>query len=636
MKSMSKSIRIIFAAFILSSLASVSPSTSMLHAQEAKPRVAVIPVSIADKNNIQLNIISDRVTETAGLILRFMNEYEYVKDPVPLSGYSREEMLAYCTREKIDNLVYGRAVQEIDDSYTIEMSVFSREAEETTTTRKEKAESALDIFSTTDRITFSLIEGFSGRHIAFGSIAITFASDKGSFIPFIDGEEFPADTDTFRQVLTGDRTVQIKQNRMTGTYVIHTEKITVKEGAESSISLVIPYLLEDEQEVLSEFDKIIEKNRDKLSRKDKVTDAYNKIDSLLIDTPYNLSLSELRDKYRNERAAWEAELAAKPVLDKREIIIGFHAGAGISNVKEAWENDSENPYDVDEINSQNNLGPTAGFFLEYQLLNNISLQAEYNRNEKVYYKEDDGTTHYIKTTEIPLMLKYMIKTDIGRFAILMGAAYHNIYDEGNMIMPELADAYLTEDGIGPVAGIEYSYKINRHVFNLGIRASSINVLEYTAVEGEGDFRLDSSTVEFLVGYGYNFGGKGNKVQTEESREKWLFPVHAGFMYMQDSDSPYSPLVEAGFLYRFTETKYFGLTGFALSEGGGPLLTMAWTKDPDRVINSIGFIIMPMQDMIIGAGGYNFAWKRFSIGAIFGGPLDDVQHIAYGLAAGYYF
>lgn len=124
MKSMSKSIRIIFAAFILSSLASVSPSTSMLHAQEAKPRVAVIPVSIADKNNIQLNIISDRVTETAGLILRFMNEYEYVKDPVPLSGYSREEMLAYCTREKIDNLVYGRAVQEIDDSYTIEMSVY--------------------------------------------------------------------------------------------------------------------------------------------------------------------------------------------------------------------------------------------------------------------------------------------------------------------------------------------------------------------------------------------------------------------------------------------------------------------------------------------------------------------------------
>ena len=293
-------LKFLFTVLILSALAAASPYPAMLEAQEAKPRVAVIPVLIADKSNIQLNIISNRVTETAGLILRFMNEYEFVKDPAPLSGYSQEEMLAYCTREKIDNLVYGKAIQERDESFTIEMSVFSRETGDTTTTRKEKAESALDIFSTTDRITFSLIEGFSGRHIAFGSIAITFASDKGSFIPFIDGEEFPADTDSFRQVLTGERTIQIKQNRMTGTYVIHTEKITVREGVESRISLIVPYLLEDELEILSDFDKIIEKNRDKTSRKDKVVDAYNKIDSLLSDTPYNLRLSELRDKYRTE------------------------------------------------------------------------------------------------------------------------------------------------------------------------------------------------------------------------------------------------------------------------------------------------------------------------------------------------
>ncbi len=626
-------------------------------AQEAKPRVAVIPVEIRDRDNIQLNVISDRVTETSGLILRFMNEYEYVKNPPSLSEFDNASLLDYCARVKIDNLVYGRAIQEKDESFTIEMSVFSREKESTTITKTGKAETALDIFDTADRITFSLIEGFSGRHIAFGSVAITLTADQGSFIPVIDMIEYPENTSLFTQVLTGERTIEIRQKRMTETVTIHTEKIMVREGVKSEIALEIPYLIESEKEILSDYDKIIKNNRDKTGKREKVIDAYNKIDSLLADTPYNTALAKLRERYMKERQEWETAAANAPKKEKREFIAGVHAGASLSSLSERYgEDESKNPADLDEINSQNNLSPSGGFFLEIQLLDNIYLQTEYNSKEYVFFK-DEGITHSVNVNEFPFLLKYMLKTDAGRFSLLMGAAYRQLSGSGffdnAMDMSDISNFSLYESGITGIFGFEYSYKINRHILNMGIRLSSTGLTDYTAYDSAedwyNDYRLDSGTVEVLLGYGYNLGGSG-EIATGDNRKKWLFPAAFGLMFFnegedeneeenenEDSGSTY-PMAMGGALLAITDSFYLGITLFGFQQGGGPLVTFAWTKDPEMFINSCGFIVMPIGGATIAAGMYSISIKRFTVGAIIAGPVsgDDGGDIVYGLLMGYYF
>ena len=253
----------------------------------------------------------------------------------------------------------------------------------------------------------------------------------------------------------------------------------------------------------------------------------------------------------------------------------------------------------------------------------------------------------MKTTEIPLMLKYMYKTDIGRFGILLGLFYRDTYERGGGmeeagdLIPNINYYDLADDTIGMLAGLEYSLKINRHVFSLGLRVSSASLLEYgyydSSEDDDGDFNLSTFTSEILIGYGYNLGGKGDKVQTDENREKWLFPVQTGILSIPSDDNrELSLTIDAGLLYKFTETGYFGLSVLGFSEGAFPLFTAAWTKDPDTIIHSLGFIVVPIQGMTIAAFKYSYAWKRFSIGTMIAGEVADLSNLAYGISAGYYF
>lgn len=341
-------------------------------------------------------------------------------------------------------------------------------------------------------------------------------------------------------------------------------------------------------------------------------------------------------------------MAKIPPLDRREIIAGIHGGIANSWIRDQWNDSGTGLVNTDEINSENHPSPSAGFFLEYQMFNNVYLQLEYNNKEYVYYK-DDWATHYIKIWEIPVLLKYMLKTKAGRFSILMGAAYRSIYETGGffedgMDMTEITEFSLRQDGVTPMFGFEYSHKINRHIFNLGMRFSSTSILEYyyhdVAENWDYDAKLVSDNIEFLAGYGYNFGGSGDNIQTEESRFRWLFPVHAGYLFYGgggDDETKGSGMAAGGILYSFQGNVYFGITGFGFQEGGGPLVTVAWSRDPDNIINSFGFVVLPIGDETIAAGMYSLAFKRVSMGILFAGAIGGTaDNSVLGITAGYYF
>lgn len=619
-------------------------------AQTQKPRVAVLPPEAADSSNIQLQVISERVTETAMLALRFIDEYELVKDLAAVSGYDKEVLRRYCEKEGIDSLVYGKTEEAAGGSFLIEMSVYNRETESVSLTRKETAETVLDIFDAADRITLSLIEGFSGRHIAFGSIALGFAGDRGSFIPSIDGEEYPADTFSFPKVLTGERTVTIKQKRMFETVTIYSEKITVNEGMISEVKLDVPYLLESEQAAISEQEKIIERHSENRRRRDQVEKAYGTIDAFLEDTSYNESLAELREKYRAEQSAWKEMIASQPEKEKREVILGLHGGVSVSMLNSSGidgDTDAAIYPDTDLWNSQANNAPVAGFDLQIQLFENLYLQMEYNKKQLVFYK-DDIDEHYLMIDEIPVMLKYMFKSGNSRLSLLMGFSFSTVTEYSGLFeygeeLPGINDFSFTDkNAFGSTFGIEYSHKINRHILSAALRVTSTKYVDYyiqnEETSSDADVNLRADTLEATLGYGYNFGGSGN-TGTDESRKKWLLPAHAGYFFpsAKGDGEDGSPVLTGGILYGLSDNFYLGMTVLGFREGGAPMLSAAWTKDRDKFINNVSAMVLPMFDETVILGSYGIGYNSLGFAVAAGGPLTSfLSDGIWGFLIGYYF
>ena len=621
-------------------------------ASDAKPTVTVMPLSVSEPDNVELNIISQRTTETAQLILKFMDEYEFVKNTSSQpESYTAETLTLWCEKEKIDNIVFGRAYSGGGDTYLIEMSVFNRETESSTFSKTVTAESALEILESADRITFSLIEGFSGRHIAFGTVTLKPSGPEGDFLPFIDGEEYPANTTRFGKVLTGERKIEIYQQRMLGPRLIHSEDITVADEKETLVTIAIPWLLPEEEAEIAKSERVIEKNRAAIRQYEKVEKAYDSIDQLLSDTEYNRSLQEVREKYRQERALWKKEIDEIAASARREFIIGLKGGVNNSFIFNRNRDDDEyssTPHYNEDWNDEAFLGPVIGATLQLQVTDRFYLQTECNYLTLHFFEDrENDFDNFLEVIEVPVMVKYMRKTGIGRFSALIGPSFlfiinkHGFFDyveDDPLNYPYLS---YRNPAFGFTFGLEYGFKIGNHVFSADARFLSANLMSFTYNDPFDnnfiDFEPGTNTIMASVGYGYNFGGSGELHRPGE-KSRWLLPAGMGIIFDTSKSSHNTfPAASAGALYGITDSVYLGITGLGIAEtGGGAMITAALAKDPDRLINSISFFIMPMKDTVVWMSGYNIAIKRFMLGTVAGGDLRDFSHFSAGFMAGYYF
>ena len=617
-----------------------------------KPRIAVKQLTVTDPENVQLKVISDRVTGSTELVLKFMNQYE-LETSEEIAGIddTAGSMLDYCNSKNIDNLVYGKTYIGSDYSFVIEMSVFSREKEQTVLTKIGRAETALDIFEASDSLTAAIIEEFSGMHIAFGKIHLENTGVEGSFFPYIDGEPFNKDSANIDNLLIGKRTVEIRQVRMTGETVIHTEEVIIRENSITDVSFEIPHLLPAETEIIKDYDKIIEKNWDRLKRKDKVARAFNELDSIFTNADYNLTLLELREKYRNRRAEWEANLVELSKQGTREFIIGAAMGVNIGDItKRNYDDENtkeDSPYDpIDEYkwNDEKHPSPVFGVNIQYQLFRNLYLQTEFNYKE-IFYQKGTDFDNYIKIMEIPVLLKLTKQFNNHRLSMYMGPGFFKVDKAGGLFDYKFDPADFThvdvrDQDIEMIMGLEYGYKKGRHVLTAGLRYTNMNILEYSFFDVDDgkdyDQMLASSTFELLLGYGYNLGGSGEIVK-EEDKDKWLFPAETGLMFsLRDEEDNTQIYAGGGALRKIAGNFYGGLKLVVFQEGGAPMLSVAHTKDPDKLIHNYSVLVFPMFDMLVGAFHYSIAINRFSLSAFAGGPLEKITDMGIGIGAGYFF
>ena len=620
-------------------------------ATTVKPRITVRKLAVSDPDNIQLQVISERITDNTELILKFMNEYEFdTSSEIASVEITDRSMLEYCNTNNIDNIVYGKTYIGSDNSFVIEMSVFSREKEQTALTRIGRAETALDVFEASDSLTAAIIEEFSGVHIAFGKIKLNNMGAKGSFIPYIDGEPFAENSSTVENLLIGKRTVDIRQTRMLGETSIFTGEVTVKENITAEVSFEIPHLLPAESEVIEDYNKTIDRNYNKLKRKEKVIKAFNEVDSVLSDTPWNTGLSELREEYRKKRAEYEANLAELAKRGRREFIIGASAGITIPQItKSEGDNGKDNsnydPIDEDAWNDERYFSFSFGANLQYQIYNSLYIQTEFNYKDLSFY-DFEGIDNYMEIIEIPVLLKLLKQFDKHRFAMYAGPTFCHVTQAygllDNNVSPTVFDNLdVNEDFIGMVMGLEYGLKTGRHILTVGLRYSTMELFNYAFYDADDGRSYDGKVIaavpEIILGYGYNLGGSG-KTEKEENRNNWLFPAEAGLMIMLgDDENNTVPYAGGGALRRFGENIYLGLKAIVFEENGAPMLSIAYTKDPDKIIHNASVIVLPMMEEVIGAFHYSFVFHKINLSAFLGGPLDSgINDMAVGFGAGCYF
>ncbi len=227
-------------------------------------RVAVLPLT-SPMDDPRFDSVCSAIYDTVLLTLKLLGKYDVIED-TGIEQFSEESILLYAEREQVDNIIFGNVIEENDGSILIKMSVWDRQDKEIVLGVSEKAEMLFDIFDASDRIVVSLIEGFSGRHIGYGSIYFEPEGAEGSYTIEMNGMFAGRNSREIRKVLIGDYQLSVKQNRLLGSYTLYSDSIEVIEGSATTVPFTVPAVTEKEAEFFNTLDREIVQSWTDLSK----------------------------------------------------------------------------------------------------------------------------------------------------------------------------------------------------------------------------------------------------------------------------------------------------------------------------------------------------------------------------------
>ncbi|MCL2706095.1 MAG: hypothetical protein FWE72_07810, partial [Spirochaetaceae bacterium] len=183
------------------------------------PKISVFPLENKEKD-MQIDIISSNIQKTVEFNLKMINKYNIIQNSV--TNYSSDSLWLsnYCEKNKIDDLLFGKALVKPDGSILIEMSVFNRQKSAISFTKSETAATVLDIFGAADKLAIEMMHSFSGMHLGFGAVRFINSGEKGPYSVYIDTVSIGENIDNLSTVLNGPRKVVITQVRMFGEEIL--------------------------------------------------------------------------------------------------------------------------------------------------------------------------------------------------------------------------------------------------------------------------------------------------------------------------------------------------------------------------------------------------------------------------------
>ncbi len=244
------------------------------------------------------DIICNTVTDTVKLTLRLMGRYK-VTSVVGVDAYGGiEGVKEYAEENRLDNIIFGKAYRGEEGDMVFEMSVYDRGEGEVTITEEERAGSIFEIFGAADALVVSLVEEFSGMHVGFGTVELENTGEEGDFEVYIDGVFVIGNDFKIENVFNGKRTVEVRQKRMLKEEVIFKREVEIYEEKVVRVYFHIPYLLDEEEEILKTIDAAIKgalKNKTEIG---KVENSFKEVLSLLEDVSYSKGLVEKKNYYK--------------------------------------------------------------------------------------------------------------------------------------------------------------------------------------------------------------------------------------------------------------------------------------------------------------------------------------------------
>jgi outer membrane protein assembly factor BamB len=270
------------------------------------PNVTIFPPFNAE-DDPRYNEVCKTIADTLALNIKLIGEQRVEEAAKAVTNLSAIE--TYAKEEQVDNTVFGRLYVDENSEIVIEMSVYTREAEEVTMSKTETAESLLGIFDASDRIITALIGAFSDRHITYGSLQIKNRGAQGHYRVVVGENEIGTDITSIPRMLTGTYHVSIIQKRLFETVVATEEVVEIQEEKESLVSFALPFITEEEAQRFTALDRQIwegwetrgEMRTGDDDGEDEVLATFDEALDLTEEAELGSGIEELHNKYRRWR-----------------------------------------------------------------------------------------------------------------------------------------------------------------------------------------------------------------------------------------------------------------------------------------------------------------------------------------------
>ncbi len=225
-----------------------------LYSQNPKPRVAV-SVPVNNMGDEQYDTLSTVIQDTILLSLKIIDKY----DAIPISQEDRRSPSVIAVEDNIDTIIFGETSVKKGYTCVIKLLVFDKLKNTVVLEKEETAETVLDIFDASDSITASLLEAFSGVHIAYGTLSVDF-EDTGMYQILLNGEPIGSSFTQLPKILIGRYKVEVLQAGALEYIPVFEDMVEIRENRTTRITIASPPISDFEVEQFSEIDRFVLEN----------------------------------------------------------------------------------------------------------------------------------------------------------------------------------------------------------------------------------------------------------------------------------------------------------------------------------------------------------------------------------------
>ncbi|MFW5642717.1 MAG: hypothetical protein ACOCYQ_01695 [Alkalispirochaeta sp.] len=214
-----------------------------------RPVVQIDPLQNAS-GQTQLDALGTAIVDGIAFTLRLIGDYEVRTGPVPAgSGYDEESLATRALEEEVNNVVFGEIAGTDDGTYLVTIAAYDQGVDAVVFEDSVRFDSLFDAFDIVDGITVSLVEGFSGVRLTFGTVRFVVPSGEAPVTIRLGEVDLFPETTLVERVPTGEHVVTVSQERPLGRYE-YEEQIAVVAEETTEVAVSIPEVSPDEAAIL--------------------------------------------------------------------------------------------------------------------------------------------------------------------------------------------------------------------------------------------------------------------------------------------------------------------------------------------------------------------------------------------------